>query len=93
MSKKKRIGYYTNWWLSDGILKLSFEQRAGGWVSVGGCYRWLCANVGVNLFWTRPEAEARVKELAKKKLASLEKQRLKVTRLLDCPKWAKSDGS
>lgn len=48
--------------------------------------------LALTLFWSKAEAEAKAREMAKKRVASLEKQIIKMRKLAEKPKFARWAG-
>jgi hypothetical protein len=77
--------YVTKWALTKGVIEMEGEQSCNSdkYVWFAGAFGGFAARLGQAAFHTEAEANARVIDMAKRKLKALEKQREKLERILE----------
>lgn len=87
MSEETVHGYLVKYALSSGIEECTAEVGNFGYVYIRGNYGSTQAKLGTTFFTGRDEAEAAARKMALRKIASMEKQIIKLRKLAEQPKW------
>ena len=85
-------GYMTKYALTQGIVEVEVDKPRNDearYVYTKTTYR-IQLIVGKDFFESKVDAEAMAKNMAERKVASLEKSLAKMKKLADTPKWGKS---
>ena len=85
-------GYMTKYALTQGIVKVNVRPSEGGYqYTVGEPGYPVQLKEGTNFFRRKEDAEKAAKDMAKKKIASLQKSLAKLKKLAKEPKWFRDD--